>query len=143
MFEQLFRHRQRSAILDHEIQELYGRLDVLGANIAKLKQLGLEVPELELLLERLGQVRGKRLVRLITSLANHQPTTMESGVQSKSVIKSCPRCTRDLTDANIIKEHYSDHLANFILVCECGYLREMKNFTIKEASRQRSILEYS
>jgi hypothetical protein len=119
------------------MQELYAKFRILGANVEKLKKLGLAIPELEGLLARLESVHDKRLVRLITGMAQLHHTPVEcasNAASSKNVIKTCPRCTRDLTETNIIRDHHSDDFNTFVLVCECGYLREIKNSTLKVAA---------
>jgi hypothetical protein len=142
MFDQMFRRRVHA--IDTEKQDLYTKLRVLGANVDKLKQLGLAIPELEQLHERLERVHDKALVRFITEVARiRQPVEKHaSNASSRNVLKTCPRCTRQLTGTNVIKDHHSDAFAIFVLVCECGYVREIVNSAIESAARQSSLYEY-
>lgn len=144
MIDQVFR-RQHHVAVDHNKQKLYAKFRVLGANVNKLKQLGLAIPELEQLLERLERMHDKKLVRLITELAQFHPPLEEPSSRhgSKYVFKNCPRCTRELIEANVIKDNHSDDFDTFVLVCECGYVREIKNSTTKLAARQSSLYEYA
>lgn len=143
MIDHMFR-RQPPAI-DAEKQELYAKFRVLGANINRLSQLGLDISELEQLLGRLEKVHDKKLVRLISELTQFHPSVEDPAPQlrrSKNIFKNCPRCTRELTETNVIKDHHSDEFDIFVLICECGYVREIKNRTSKVAGRQSSLYEY-
>lgn len=143
MFDQVFRRHQPAAI-DLYQQDLYAKFRVLGANIDKLKQLGLAIPELEQLLERLERVHDKTLVRFITDIAHFHPPAEKhaSKAGSRNMLKTCPRCTRELTETNVIKDHQSDDITTFVMVCECGYVREIRSSTIKVAARQSHLDEY-
>jgi hypothetical protein len=144
MFDQMFRRQQPNEIDSYE-QDLYAKFRVLGANISKLKRLGLGIPELEQLLDRLETLHDKKLVRFITDVAHFraQEEKHNSGPICNTVLKTCPRCTRNLTGTNIIRDRYSGDIAAFVVVCECGYVRELRRSTIKMAAKQTSLDEYS
>lgn len=120
---------------------IYEKFRVLGANIDKLKQLGLAVPELEQLFKRLESVQDKKLVRFITTITHGHVSPADSA--SKKVQKTCPRCNRELTEANIIKEnsYYIEDFIAFVVVCECGYIRELRKPTIDVSPLRQSTLQ--
>jgi hypothetical protein len=139
MFDQMFRRQERAAI-DRYQQDLYAKFRTLGANVDKLKRLGLATPQLEHLLRRLESVHDKSLVRFITDIA-HLPAEKKA-YTSRNMLKTCPRCTRKLTGTNVTKDHYSDDLTSFIVICECGYVKEIKNSTTGLEVRQSTLYEY-
>jgi hypothetical protein len=140
MFDQMFR-RQQPASIDQYQRELYAKFRILGANIDRLSQVGLAIPELEQLLKQLEKVHDKALVRFITNVAHVHASSQENASSDTSRIKTCPRCTRELTEENIIKDHYSDDFTTFVVLCECGYVKEIRN-SRQVASRQSNLNEY-
>ena len=132
-------------------KDLYGKFRILGANVDRLKQLGLAAPELEQLLKRLESIQDKKLVRFITTithghLTSQSPTYTTADYSSSKVQKTCPRCSRELTDDNIIKEssYFIDEFIAFVVVCECGYIRELrKPMALLPSERQSTLQEYA
>jgi len=127
--------------------KLYAKFRALGANVERLRELGLAVPKLELLLECLEPMHDKKLVRFLTGLGRSPPelfSKKSASVIMKKVIKTCPRCTRELTDTNVIKEttyHHNDFVG-FVVVCECCYIRELKKPADSISERQSTLQEY-
>jgi len=129
-------------------KDLYGKFRILGANVDRLKRLGLAVPELQQLLKRLESVHDKKLVRFITTITHFHPATEQSSgeADSNKVLKTCPRCSRELTNANVIKEnsYYIENFIAFVIVCECGYIREVrKPVADLVPQRQSTLQEYT
>jgi hypothetical protein len=132
-------------------KDIYGKFFLLGANVDRLERLGLAVPELEQLLERLESAHENKLVRFISTLKHAHPKPDDSSCtsadsNSNKVLKKCPRCTRELTDANIIKEnsYYIEDFIAFVVVCECGYIREIrKPVSNPGPNRQSTLQEYA
>ena len=132
-----------------EQNKIYAKFRALGANVDRLKELGFAIQELEQLLERLEEVHDKKLVHFITTLRNIHPRSEsrsygDGDSSSKMLPRNCPRCTRELTNENIIKENtsYLDDMIAFVLVCECGYIREVRNQTKLVHQRQSTLPEY-
>jgi hypothetical protein len=131
-----------------EKDKVYAKFRALGANVDRLKELGFAIQELEQLLERLEEVHDKKLVHFITTLRNiprsESRSYSEGDSSSKILARNCPRCTRELTNANIIKENTShlDDMIAFVLVCECGYIRELRNQTELVHQRQSTLPDY-
>jgi hypothetical protein len=123
----------------------------LGANVDRLKELGLSIPELEQLFKRLEGMHDKKLIQFLTTLGGvYHPRSRSSSYGDRSyrsaLTKNCPRCSRELSDANIIKEnsHSTDDLIRFVLVCECGYIREVKALAANTGfPRQSTLQEYT
>jgi hypothetical protein len=130
---------------EQDKKAIYGKFRILGANIDKLKQLGLAVPELEQLLKRLESVQDKKLVRFITTITQGHiaPTSTTVDSASKKIQKTCPRCSRELTEANIIKEnsYYIEDFIQFVVVCECGYIRELRKPAVDIPTLRQSTLQ--
>jgi len=133
-----------------EQDKIYAKFRALGANVDRLKELGFAIQELEQLLERLEDVHDKKLIHFITTLRNIHPRSesrshSDCDSSSKMLVKNCPRCTRELTNANIIKENtsYLDDVIAFVLVCECGYVREIRNQAKLVHQRQSTLPDYA
>ena len=133
-----------------EKDKVYAKFRALGANVDRLKELGFAIQELEQLLERLEDVHDKKLIHFITTLRNIHPRSesrshSDCDSSSKMLVKNCPRCTRELTNANIIKENtsYLDDVIAFVLVCECGYVREIRNQAKLVHQRQSTLPDYA
>ena len=133
-----------------EQDKIYAKFRALGANVDRLKELGFAIQELEELLERLEDVHDKKLIHFITTLRNIHPRSesrshSDCDSSSKMLVKNCPRCTRELTNANIIKENtsYLDDVIAFVLVCECGYVREIRNQAKLVHQRQSTLPDYA
>jgi len=140
VLEEMFR-RQTPAMDQSEI--LYAKFKHLGANVNKMKTLGLATPQLEKLLGCFERLHDKKLVAFITGLEQNQPTEEDArrDQSSQCVFKTCPRCSRDLTNRNMLKDQYSYELASYVLICECGFVREIGNSqTITQ--RQSTLHEY-
>jgi hypothetical protein len=144
-----FNQQKSFPIIDKD--KLYLKFRSLGANVDRLKQLGLSMQELEELFEHLEAMHDKKLIQFLTTLGGVHPSRSRSqshGDRSYSsmLAKICPRCSRELSDANIIKEnsHLADDLVAFVLVCECGYVREIKELAVGPVSaRQSTLQEYA
>ena len=133
-----------------EQDKIYAKFRALGANVDRLKELGFAIQELEQLLERLEDVHDKKLIHFITTLRNIHPRSesrsySDGDCGSKMIVKDCPRCARELTNANIIKENtsYLDDVIVFVLVCECGYIREIRNQAKLVHQRQSTLSDYA
>jgi len=129
-----------------EQDKLYAKFRALGANVDRLRELGLAMPKLELLLECLQPMHDKKLVRFITSIGRSRPESYSTcngrRTDTYSIQKMCPRCTRELTNANVIKQDsYDGEFINIVVVCECGYIREIRNPTSGPLSQRQSTLQ--
>lgn len=140
VLDEMFR-RQSPAAKDQT--ELYAKFKRLGANVNRMKTLGLATAELEKLLGCFERLHDKKLVAFITGLQQNQLPEEKACRErsSQCVTKSCPRCRRDLTDRNMIKDQYSHDFTTFVLICECGYVREIGN-SQKITPRQSNLYEY-
>lgn len=126
VLEEMFR-RQSPAMDQSEV--LYAKFKRLGANVNKMKTLGLATPQLEKLLGCFERLHDKKLVAFITGLEQRKLTEEARRDQSsKCALKTCPRCSRDLTDRNMLKDQYSYDFDTYVLICECGYVREISNY---------------
>jgi hypothetical protein len=143
IIDQMFRLPPAVGSADTKKQDLYAKFRILGANVDRIKQLGLATPELEKLIARLQKIHDKKLVQFITKLAQFHPQVPEEPAplqDRKIVFKNCPRCTRELTEANVIKDNnHSNDFNTFVLVCECGYVRQIMN---SKLVARHSLYEY-
>jgi hypothetical protein len=138
--EEMFR-RQTPAM--DQSEAVYAKFKHLGANVNKMKTLGLATPQLEKLLGCFERLHDKKLVAFITGLEQRQLTEEQACREqsSKCAFKTCPRCRRDLTERNMLKDQYSYDFDAYVLICECGYVRQIGNST-NYTPRQSNLYEY-